>query len=238
MTIRIIAILIFLAVQASQLYFIGFLQNWTPLGIDTGIPDSVTVALLQNIALLLLFGAVHSVMARPAVKRRLYGALPHRLERSVYTLVAAAQLTTIVAFWAPIPAPLWTVSSQAGICAAYTLFIAGNLMLLWGIHCIDSLHFFGLRQAFYGEAAEPAFSMRGPYRYVRHPIQTGLIMTLWATPVMTQGHALLAGFLTLYSVAATLFLEEKDLESALGDSYASYRNKVPALLPFPIRRRS
>ena len=36
MTIRLIALSAFLAAQAAQLYFIGFLQNWTPKGIDTG----------------------------------------------------------------------------------------------------------------------------------------------------------------------------------------------------------
>lgn len=195
------------------------------------------MALLRNTALLLLFGVVHSLMARPAVKCRLYGAVPPRMERSVYTLVAAAQLAMIVVFWTPMPTPLWTVSSLAGIYTLYAAFVTGNLLLLWAIHCIDSLHFFGLRQAFCENAAEPVFSIRGPYRYVRHPIQTGLIMALWATPVMTQGHALLAGVLTLYSVTATLFLEERDLENTLSDSYVSYRRKVPALLPLPIRRR-
>jgi protein-S-isoprenylcysteine O-methyltransferase Ste14 len=78
--------------------------------------------------------------------------------------------------------------------------------------------------------------MRGPYRHVRHPIQTGLIIALWAAPSMTVGHALLAGFLTLYSVFATLFLEERDLVNAMGDGYRAYRRKVPALIPFSILR--
>lgn len=79
--------------------------------------------------------------------------------------------------------------------------------------------------------------MRGPYRHVRHPIQAGLIIALWATPLMTVGHALLAGVLTLYSVTATLFLEERDLASTIGQAYCAYRRKVPALLPFSIPRR-
>ena len=74
--------------------------------------------------------------------------------------------------------------------------------------------------------------MRGPYRIVRHPIQTGLIVALWASPVMTAGHAQLALLFTAYSVAATLLLEERDLRRALGDTYERYRQRVPALVPW------
>jgi protein-S-isoprenylcysteine O-methyltransferase Ste14 len=54
---------------------------------------------------------------------------------------------------------------------------------------------------------------------------------------MTVGHALLAGFLTLYSIIiATLFLEERDLVNAMGNAYCAYRRKVPALIPSSILR--
>lgn len=237
MTIRILAILIFVAVQASQLYFIAFLQNWTPLGIDTGPPSPLLRAALSNCALLALFGFVHSLMARPAFKKRLYGMVPHRLERSIYTLVSGALLAMIVLCWTPMPEELWRIESRSGVLAMYAAFAFGNLLLVWAIQSIDLWHFYGLRQAFSPAAPEPAFSTRGPYRYVRHPVQTGLIIALWVTPVMSIGHVLLAAFLTLYSVVATLFLEERELDRMLGETYGNYRRTVPALLPFfPPRR--
>ena len=54
---------------------------------------------------------------------------------------------------------------------------------------------------------------------------------------MTTGHALLAGTLTLYSISATLFLEERDLVASLGPAYRTYRREVSALLPFNLLRR-
>lgn len=237
MMTRIIAVLIFLLVQAVQLYFIGFLQNWTPIGIDTGASSNSMLAAVSNCALLAAFGLVHSLMARPACKCKLYRTVPHRLERSIYTLVSGALLVMIVVFWMPMTAPLWTIHSPIGLIVIYGLFAFGNLLLIWAIQSIDRWHFFGLRQAFSALPQEPAFSMCGPYRYVRHPIQTGLIMVLWATPAMTAGHALLASVLTLYSVVATLFLEERDLAKSLGNAYEDYRRKVPALLPLFIFRR-
>jgi protein-S-isoprenylcysteine O-methyltransferase Ste14 len=162
---------------------------------------------------------------------------PAALERSLYILVASVQLAMIIVFWTPLSAPLWTIATHWGTLAVLSLFALGNLLLIWAILCIDPWHFFGLRQVFSPAAAEPPFSMRGPYRHVRHPIQAGLIIGLWATPSMTAGHALLAGTLTLYSIGATLFLEERDLVDAIGPAYRSYRHDVPALLPFFLRRR-
>lgn len=236
MTIRLIALSAFLAAQAAQLSFIGFLQNWTPKGIDTGTEGSAALAAVCNCALLAFFGLLHSLMARPAFKQALRRMAPKELERSIYILVSSMQLAMIVVFWTPMPAPLWTVDSRWGMLAVLSLFALGNLLLIWAVQSIDPWHFYGLRQAFSSAAHEPSFSMRGPYRHVRHPIQTGLIIALWATPSMTVGHALLAGFLTLYSIIATLFLEERDLVNAMGDAYCAYRRKVPALIPFSILR--
>jgi len=237
MTIRVFALSAFLAAQAAQLYFIGFLQNWTPKGIDSGSAASVPLAAACNLALLALFGLVHSLMARPAFKRGLRRLVPGELERSVYILVSGLQLAMIVFFWTPLPAPLWTIDSRWGMLAVVSLFVLGNLLLMWAVLSIDPWHFYGLRQAFSPAAQEPPFSMRGPYRRVRHPIQTGLIIALWAAPSMSFGHALLAGVLTLYSIMATLFLEERDLVNAMGDAYCAYRRKVPALLPLSMLRR-
>lgn len=234
---RCLAVSSFLAAQAVQLYFAGFLQNWTPKGIDTGSPASTPAAVVADCALLILFGLVHSLMARPFFKQALRRLAPATLERSLYILVASLQLAMIIVFWVPLPAPLWTITSKPGTLAVLGIFALGNLLLAWAIFSIDPFHFFGLRQVFSPAAPEPPFSMRGPYRTIRHPIQAGLIIALWATPSMTTGHALLAGTLTLYSICATLFLEERDLAAAIGSTYRNYRRDVPALLPIYLLRR-
>jgi protein-S-isoprenylcysteine O-methyltransferase Ste14 len=226
-----------MASLAALLYFVGFLQNWTPKGIDTGSAANTPRAVVANVALLMLFGLVHSLMARPFFKQSLRRMAPEKLERSLYILVASVQLAMVVVFWTPLPAPLWTIDAHWGTVAILSVFALGNLLLVWAILCIDPWHFFGLRQVFSPAAVEPPFSMRGPYRHVRHPIQVGLIIALWATPSMTAGHALLAGTLTLYSITATLFLEERDLVNTIGPAYRMYRSKVPALVPFWLLRR-
>ena len=182
---------------------------------------------MGNILLLLAFGAAHSALARPAVKHRLYGHAGSVWTRPVYMLVTAVQLALLMVCWSPMPATLWEIPPTLSL----ALFASGNLIVIWAIVSIDAWHFFGLRQAFSPASTEPAFSLRGPYRYVRHPIQSGLVLALWSTPHLSAGHALLAGVLTLYSVMATLKLEERDLDAALGGLYAAYKRRVPPFIP-------
>ncbi len=231
---RLFALAAFAFTQAMQLYFIAFIQNWTPRGIDEGALQPGLVALAIDLGLLAAFGFAHSLMARPAFKCWWLGLVPKALERVVYGLVSALLLLSICLFWSPLPQTLWVVDSPALQALLYGTLAMGGGLILWSIWCVDLLHFTGLRQAF-GQQVEPPFALRGPYRWVRHPIQTGLMLVLWSTPMMSVGHALLATVLTAYSVLATLLLEERDLDHVLGAAYRRYRAEVPAFIPRTFR---
>jgi protein-S-isoprenylcysteine O-methyltransferase Ste14 len=235
MFIRLFATLSALLASMALMLFAGFLQNWTPKGIDT--PGIFPVHWTLNLLVLLAFCIGHSVLARPAIKQKLYGRLNAKLSRSVYNLVAAAQLGLLMYFWTPEPSTLWQLQSPVGVGTTYALFGFAWVLLFAATAAIDPLHMFGLRQVFARRVSEPPFSTRGPYRLVRHPIQTALILAFWSTPHMTVGHAVLAAVLTAYSVLATLGLEERDLRAELGQDYENYKRRVPALLPSPLGRR-
>ena len=68
------------------------------------------------------------------------------------------------------------------------------------------------------------------YRWLRHPIYAGTLLTFWAATDMSQGRLLLAGVFTLYLLVG-LRLEERDLETELGPRYRDYRRRVGGLLP-------
>jgi protein-S-isoprenylcysteine O-methyltransferase Ste14 len=230
MLLRMFALACCLAALAAMAAFAAFIQNWLPKNIDSGTPP-FDGGLATNLLLLAAFGIVHSLMARPAFKRALYGKHRPALDRPLYILTSALQLWMLIAWWTPMPQALWHASAPWAMALWYALFALANLLVAWAVFSIDALHFFGLRQQ------EPPFALNGPYRFVRHPIQTGLILALWATPHMSAGHALMAAVLSAYSIAATLKLEERDLERALGDDYRAYRADVPALLPRRRRRQ-
>jgi protein-S-isoprenylcysteine O-methyltransferase Ste14 len=73
----------------------------------------------------------------------------------------------------------------------------------------------------------------GPYRWVRHPIYTGLLTALLGT-VLAVGNwrAVLGLALIVVAVIRKLTLEERFMAEHFGDAYARYRAEVPALLPY------
>lgn len=79
----------------------------------------------------------------------------------------------------------------------------------------------------------------GPYARVRHPIYAGLGALLIATGLaLSQTNALLGGAL-LYGIGTAVRIrrEEALLYGTLGDEYAEYARRVPAVVP-RLRRRA
>ncbi len=77
---------------------------------------------------------------------------------------------------------------------------------------------------------------KGPYRLVRHPSYTGLLILFvgLALAVQSAGALLvLLGFFTV-SFGYRIRVEEKALLSELGDSYASYMKRTKRLIPYLI----
>ena len=74
----------------------------------------------------------------------------------------------------------------------------------------------------------------GPYAIVRHPIYTGLLLSLAATAAENGTVRAVAGFLIFIAgfwIKARL--EERFLSAELGPgAYEAYRRRVPMLLPF------
>jgi protein-S-isoprenylcysteine O-methyltransferase Ste14 len=76
----------------------------------------------------------------------------------------------------------------------------------------------------------------GPYRWVRHPIYTGMLLALLGSVIALGEWRGLAG-LALVTVAflRKIGIEEQFLTQQFGDAYARYQSEVPALIPLPRR---
>ncbi len=74
---------------------------------------------------------------------------------------------------------------------------------------------------------------RGPYRYVRHPIYTGLLLALLGSALQLGEWRALLGFAIMFvSFWRKLRLEETWLGEHFGPSYADYMRRVKALVPW------
>lgn len=218
-------------------YLVGFTANLgVPRGVDGGSPVPWGAAV--DLALLALFGLQHSVMARRPVKAWLARACPPALERSLYLGATCAVLGLLFLLWRPMPEPvLWRLESPAAVAAAWAVFCGGWALAAWSTFWLDHAELFGLRQALGWPRPPASAALRTPglYRWVRHPLYLGMLVGLWATPVMTAGHALLASGMSAY-VAMSMALEERDLLAAFGDAYRQYRQRAGPLWPRWARR--
>jgi len=228
---------------ATLLYAIGFLGNFgVPKSIDSGREGSAAAALAIDGALLALFALQHSIMARPWFKRAWTRIVPEPAERSTYVLFSSAALLLMFWQWRPIGAVIWKMNGT-GAMIMLALYGAGLMIVLSSTFLINHFDLFGLRQVYLYLAARPytPLKFRTPffYRYVRHPLYFGWLLTFWSAPVMTVAHLFFAVMTAAYIFVAIRF-EEADLVRAHGDKYRRYRQEVPMILPsvMPPSRRA
>jgi len=95
------------------LYAIGFVGNlFVPKSIDYGFQGGTGNALMIDMALLLLFGIQHSVMARQGFKKMWTKIIPKPIERSTYVLFSSTALILLFWFWRPMNNTIWFAESQ------------------------------------------------------------------------------------------------------------------------------
>ncbi len=75
--------------------------------------------------------------------------------------------------------------------------------------------------------------VRGPYRYVRNPMISGVAFVLFAEALvmLSRAHLTWALVFLALNVLYIPLLEEPQLEQRFGAAYAEYRRHVPRLIP-------
>ena len=111
------------------------------------------------------------------------------------------------------------------------LMLLGVLVRQWAIAVLG--RFFSLTVRV---ATDHRVVTRGPYRLVRHPSYTGVLITFIGLGLAVQS---LGGLLVLLGVFSLSYgyrirVEEKTLLSELGPDYASYMKRTKRLVPFII----
>jgi len=220
---------------ATLLYAIGFLGNFlVPKSIDSGPEGSIAAALAIDGGLLALFALQHSIMARPWFKQVWTRFVPEPVERSTYVLFSSVALLVMFREWRPMGGVIWDVGDGIARIVILALYAKGLLIVLLSTFLINHFDLFGLRQVYLYLVGRKytQLEFRTPffYRYVRHPLYVGWLLTFWAAPVMTVSHLFFAVMTTAYILVAIRF-EEADLMTAHGERYRRYRQEVPMIVP-------
>jgi protein-S-isoprenylcysteine O-methyltransferase Ste14 len=82
------------------------------------------------------------------------------------------------------------------------------------------------------QRAEPELVTSGPYRFVRHPIYTGLLTAMLGTALVDN----LLGLIVVAALIAYFYycgiVEERNLAATFPKAYPEYRSRTKMLIPF------
>ena len=157
-----------------------------------------------------------------------------------YAIASGICLIVIVVFWQQSGYAI--VSAHGGLrWLLRGIFCVSLLGIIWGIWSLGRFDAFGLdpiRNSARGSSAAPSRLMvRGPYRWVRHPLYSFCVLMIWSCPDLTADRLLFKILWTAWIVLGTV-LEERDLAEQFGEEYRIYQSQVPMLFPnqiLPVR---
>lgn len=224
-------VLVVLLGGGSMLLLVGFLFAG-PFGlVDLGF--STLGALAWDAALVFAFCVQHSVMIRRSFRRRLGRFVPPHYDGAVFTIASGLVLLLLIIGWQDSGRMLVEVTGvwRWLLRAVFLLAGAGTI---WGggVLGADFLGLYPIRAYLRGRQPKTMpFVIRGPYRWVRHPLYSLVLVILWSAPELTADRLLLNVGWTVWMVVGTV-LEERDLVADFGDAYRDYQRRVPMLIPW------
>jgi len=219
----------------GQIWFILYLGDWEFITNIHRHQNSLTVyAILIDTLLVLVFALQHSVMARDWFKSKINKIIPSASERATYVLLSGIALILIVLYWQPIDGNIWDLQDNFLWWVLTGLMIFGWLFSVVATFVINHFELFGLQQGYYHlknkKTPDISFQENFLYKFIRHPIQLGVLIGIWFTPIMTFGHLLLSFLFSVY-IFVGLYYEEKDLVKELGEAYLDYKNRRGMIIP-------
>jgi protein-S-isoprenylcysteine O-methyltransferase Ste14 len=121
----------------------------------------------------------------------------------------------------------WTFDSPVAGGIGAALFVCGLAVAIWAR--VNLGRNWGMPMT---TKEEPELVTSGPYRFVRHPIYSGLLLACLGTAVLTN----IVGLVIVAALAASFYysalVEERNLTAAFPDAYPSYREHTKMLIPF------
>ncbi len=197
---------------------------------------STSGVLFFDTVLSLAFFLQHSVMTRSEFRRRLARVMREPYHPAVYSASSGALLFAVILLWQD---SHWTLLTVHGLprWALRGAYLAAAIGFVWGAQALGKLDTFGLkaivRHLRERQPREMPFTVRGPYRWVRHPLYLFALVFFWSYPDLTADRLLFNVLWTAWVFVGTV-LEERDLVDLFGQVYRDYQRDVPMILPLRI----
>jgi len=220
----------------SLLFWLVFLFQGSVNLVNLGLAE--IPALCLNACLSLIFFAQHSIMIRPLFRQWMARFVSKDYHGALYTIFSGLILLSLVVFWQRSAHTLLVLQGIPRL-LAHAVFILAFLGFNWGTRALGSFDMFGtapIVRHLRDENPPPPmpFTVRGPYRWVRHPLYLFCLLMIWSCPDLTADRLLYNVLWTGWIIVGTV-LEERDLMACFGESYHNYQSKVPMLIPRSIR---
>jgi methanethiol S-methyltransferase len=195
-------------------------------------------AALFDAGLCLVFFLQHSGMVRLWFRKWSEQWIPSWLSRALYTFASAFALALLCALWQPVDVTPLILGGPVNLLLRAVSLLA-LVSFVWAFVSIEGFDAFGTgdvlaRFRLHSRPPVP-LAVRGPYRWVRHPFYSLVLVILWASPVISGDRLLLNALFTIWIVLGARW-EERDLIVQYGDAYRRYQAEVPML--YPSRQRA
>jgi hypothetical protein len=190
--------------------------------------------LLWDAFLSLLFFVQHSGMVRKSFRQRLGTVVQSRYHGAIYTIASGIALAAVVIFWQRSETSLLVLQGIPRLIAQVCSYLAVFVFVLsaYALRTFDPLGIGLIRAHLRKMEHHPGpFVVRGPYRWVRHPLYSCILVMFWTNPDLTTDR-LLFNLLWTGWIYVGSRLEELDLAREFGEIYLQYQKGVPMLIPW------
>ncbi len=190
--------------------------------------------LLWDAFLSVVFFVQHSGMVRRSFRARLSSVVESRYHGAVYAIASGVALTLVVLFWQRSETSLLVLQGVPRLVATACSLLAASVFALsaYSLGSFDPLGIGPIKDHLRAVNHQTGpFVVKGPYRWVRHPLYSCTLVLFWTVPDLTLDRLLFNVLWTAWICMGTV-LEERDLRHEFGDAYLRYQKAVPTLIPW------
>lgn len=188
--------------------------------------------LFFDFCLSVAFFLQHSGMVRKSFRRFLSRFIPEAYVSAFYAISSGIVLFAVIIFWQESSSTVATAKGALRLLLR-AIFAASLVGFYWGAKALGFFDPFGIRAILNRlrgkKPKETPLTIRGPYRFVRHPLYLFVLVMIWSSPDLTFDRLLFNVLWTVWIYIGAL-LEERDLVADFGEAYREYKRKVPRLV--------